>query len=455
MLKRKQLCGRLTDGFRRFSAALLTVCAAAAGCTVLPAGAAPALPFQLNPPAVVSVQPAPSDDAPSACTVSYTKDSALTEYMRHDTDERLAIRQQYGYSELWIKGQVDWSIDSPNDWHYNQYWDTDGYDAEWNQHLGEWAYSNFAVTSAKIDTDQIFRSFGDPSDAKDPVWNGSGTAPGWKDVLKAGQYELYTAPDGKQGAKIDFTKHQVYVRMRWLVTVDRDDWDHEQYLCSAWSQTAYAGTAGAPETAVSVTVKQSDDAGEGTGTTETMPQLPKIGHLAAPAVTDLHMTGDFNSDGRAIAEFTLNVPEDVSDDAERVKAAGGKLILAAAADTDGAEASTLITLEEIPLTVGERRVTFAMPDCTQCALVWYYCTEVVNPNTGEPVRTAQSDGTEQQILDVPVQTTASTETAAPAKKKSSAARAMRRMGIVILLLAGLAWFAAFFMRKYHITIRKR
>ena len=453
MLKRKQLCRRLADGIRRLSAAVLTaVCAAAAGGS-LSAEAAPALPFQLNAPAAVSVSWAQNAELPSACIVSYTKDSALTEYMKHDTDERLAIRQQYGYSELWIKGQLDWSVDSPNDWHYSQYWDTEGYDSDWNQHLGEWAYSNFAVTSAKIDSDQIFRSFGDPSDPKDPVWNGSGSAPGWKDVLKPEWYEVYTGTDGKQAVKIDLTKHQVYVRMRWLVTVDSDDWEHEQYLSSPWSATATVGTPGPAVTTASAA--QSKASGENTETTATMPQLPPIGKLESPAVTDLHMTGDFNQEGRAIAEFTLNVPEDISDNAERIKAAGGKLILAAAAETDGAEASTLITLDEIPLTVGERRVTFAMPECTRCSLSWYYCTEVINPNTGEPVRTAQSDGTAHQTLDVPVQTTTTVSTEAPAPKKRSAARTMLRLSVVFLLLAGLAWFTAFFMRKYHISIRKR
>lgn len=455
MLKRKQLCRRLAEGVRWFSAAVLTLCTAAAGCAAVPAEAAPALPFRLNAPAAVSVAWAENAAVPSACVVSYTKDSSLTEYMKHDTDERLAIRQQYGYSELWIKGQLDWSIDSQDDWHYNQYWDTDGYDSEWNQHLGEWAYNNFAVTSAKIDSDQIFRSFGDPSDPKDPAWNGVSGAPGWKDVLKPEQYEIYTGTDGKQAVKIDLTKHQVFVRMRWLVTVDSDDWEHEQYLSSPWSATASVGTPGAAGTTVSSASAGTAASGESTGTTGTMPQLPQIGKLASPDVTDLHITGDFNAEGRAIAEFTLNVPEEISDNAERIKAAGGRLILAAAADTDSGEAQQLIALDEIPLTVGERRVTFAMPACTQCSLSWYYCTEVTNPNTGEPVRTAQSDGTALQTLDVPVQTTTSVSTEAPAPKKRSAGRNMLLAGIVFLLIAWLAWLAAFLMRKYHITIRNR
>ena len=443
----KAKTGRCFGLLRRLAAAAAGI-AAAAGTAALPVFAEPgqyALPFQLNAPAAVSVSWQPTDDMPSACTVSYTKDSELTAYMKHDTDERLAIRQQYGYSELWIKGQLDWSIDSPNDWHYNQYWDTDGYDSEWKQHLGDWAYVNLAITSAKIDSDQIFRSFGNPEDASDVQWNGTETAPGWKSVLKDGQYELFTAPDGKKGAKIDLTKHQVYVRMRWLVVISRDDWEHDQYRCSGWSAAASVGTP-APKQSETQSAEE---------TTVTTRELPAIGQLAAPAVSDLHLTGEFDRDGRAVAEFKLNVPEDISDDSERLKAAGGKLVLTAVAETDAAEESTLIAFDEIPLTAGERRVTFSLPECRSCRLCWYYMTEVINPRTNEPLRSPQSDPTEYQTLDVPVQTTETTGTTAPAKKKNTAARAMRRLGVVILLLAGLGWFTAFFMRKYHITIRKR
>lgn len=439
--------GAVCKALRRFSAAALTVCAAVLG-TALPAAAAPALPFQLNAPAAVSVKWQPTDETPSACVVSYVKDSELTAYMKHDTDERLAIRQQYGYSELWIKGQLDWSLDSPNDWHYNRYWDTDGYDTEWKQHLGDWAYLNFAVTSAKIDSEEIFRSMGNPADASDSQWNGTAEAPGWKSVLKEGQYELFTAPDGKKGAKIDLTKHQIYVRMRWLVMVNRDDWEREQYVCSGWSQTASVGTLAAATSA------PADTAETTAVTTQT---LPELAHLSAPDVRDLHLTGDFSAEGRAVAEFTLQVPEEVSDSAERIKAAGGKLILAAAAETDGADSSPVIPLEEIPLTPGERRVTFSLPECTRCSLSWYYCLEVTNPQTGEPVRTAQSDGTKAQELDVPVQTTQSTGTTASASapKKKSAGRIMRRTALFLLLMAALAGGTVFFMRKYHISIRRK
>ncbi len=442
----KMFHGAVRTALRRLAAAALTVCAAISG-TAVPAEAAPALPFQLHAPAAVSVKWQPTDETPSACVVSYTKDSELTAYMKHDTDERLAIRQQYGYSELWIKGQLDWSVDSPNDWHYNQYWDTDGYDADWKKHLGDWAYLNFAVTSAKIDSEEIFRSLGNPADASDSQWNGTAEAPGWKSVLKEGQYDIFTAPDGKKGAKIDLTKHQIYVRMRWLVMVNRDDWEREQYLCSDWSQTASVGTLAAKLTSTSA----PEDVPE---TTVTTAELPKLPHLAAPAVTGLHLTGDYSAEGRAIAEFTLQVPEEVSDSAERIKAAGGKLILAASAETDGAENATLIPLDEIPLTVGERRVTFALPECTQCALSWYYCLEVKNPSTGEPVRTAQSDGTDRQNLSVPAQTAATTTGTAPAPKKSSAGKAMRRIGAALLVMAALAGFSVFFLRKYRISIRK-
>lgn len=219
------------------------------------------LPFTLNAP--VGITLAPQQNGRDGVRVSYGKDSSLNNYFNGtDTDEKLEIRKKYGYTDLWIKAQLDWSIDSPDDWHYNAYWDSDGYDTGWVQHLGTWAYINLPVTGASADSEMLFLTMGNPGDASDVNWNGTESAPGWKTALRAGQYKTVTAADGSQRAALDLTEHTLYVRMRWQVTLSKDDWNTDQYLFSGWSAPVSAGTGGTPVSVPSAETTAPQQLGE-------------------------------------------------------------------------------------------------------------------------------------------------------------------------------------------------
>ena len=299
---------------KRLTAALLAACTAAASMMFPVSADTPKLPFALTAPESVFVRyhGLTIPEYLNSCYVYCLPNRQWAEWHQRllsDYSETYAELESFGYSDLSLTAQIDWSIDSQDDWHYNAFWDTGGYDGDGTERLGGWAY-NYSVTDISDRTVfEIFSCMGDIGNPKDSLWNGDHgtyenfldpafwdydhrgcfggasdtTEPvttvtteqavtytvdydGWKDVLKPEQYEE-TELDGQRCAKIDFTAHTAYVRMRWLVTaVPRGD-GKEIRIASDWSEIAAVGKNAPPE--------------------ETL----KPGEIAAPAISECRYTG--------------------------------------------------------------------------------------------------------------------------------------------------------------------
>ena len=223
----------------RIAAAAAGLCTAAV-CLISTASAETAvpekLPFDLNKPPAVSLT-----ESKGKIRVQYTKSSLINKWSYYISTQKTQIKNGLGLDDLYITAQVDWTIDSYNDWHYNAYWDNDGYDENWNKMVGSWAYLSLPVTAANLDSELIFHNIGNPEDTADPDWNGTENAPGWKAVLKDGQYEIVDGSNGKKQVKIDLTKHAICVRLRWKATMECDEWERDQYKFSPWSDIAVIG----------------------------------------------------------------------------------------------------------------------------------------------------------------------------------------------------------------------
>ena len=158
-----------------------------------------------------------------------------------------------GYSDMWVSPQIDWSIDSEDDWHYNKYWDTEGYDENYKLRINDWAYISASYSSEKTMTEWVFRFGYDISNPDDYAWYGvhneDEDIPGWVDVLKEDQYEIRDI-NGERIPVIDLDVHTVYFRVRWLVTC-RDFDDVDTKVASEWSATAAVGKEEVSEAEVS------------------------------------------------------------------------------------------------------------------------------------------------------------------------------------------------------------
>ena len=178
-------------------------------------------------------------DSDNTIEIHYSQNNSMSEWTkRRETDFDAVMKEigDLGYSDMWIQTQIDWSIDSQDDWHVNDYWLTDGYDKDYHMRLGDWAYISQSYSSETAMSEWIFRSMGNIDDKEDGVWYGrhsdSEDYDGWKDVLKEDQYDVVKG-DGESHAKIDLTKHTIYTRVRWLVIARTEEKDIP--VVSDWS----------------------------------------------------------------------------------------------------------------------------------------------------------------------------------------------------------------------------
>lgn len=279
---------------------VISALALLAPCFSVPVYASPdpELPFELTAPENVAVVWLEERDSPNTLRIAYSQNRSMSAFSvaaEVDYDAWRADLEAKGFDELWITPQIDWSIDSQDDWHCNEYWLTEGYDEDYVQHLNDWAYTSASYSPDLTMTEWIFR-FGEGIDDPDNWgWNGrhvdSDDYDGWKDVLKEGQYDV-VEQDGVKWAKIDFTKHTVYTRVRWLVTCRMPDetadagWS-EKKITSDWSEIAAVGKD-------ATSAEKFDSA-----------------KLTAPVISDLRMTNeDFN--GYPVVAFTLDVDPEIT-----------------------------------------------------------------------------------------------------------------------------------------------
>ena len=259
-----------------------------------PAKAAPDtswLPFELTAPEHVSIFWLEGNDALSSCSLAWSKNDSMSAWLTkmedpETHDAAVAEFESHGYSDLWITPQMDWSIDNQTDWHYNKYWDTDGYDEDYVQHLGDWAYTSFLTYSQKTDEAWVFRYMGNIDDPSDTLWYGdheNADYDGWKDVLSKDCYTIVKTDD-ESTAKFDYENHTIYVRMRFLVTIRTDEEDIKR--ASEWSEIAAVGK-------------------EAKGYEPVKP-----GDLPAPQISDLRMT-DEEFNGFPVIAFQIKVPNEL------------------------------------------------------------------------------------------------------------------------------------------------
>jgi hypothetical protein len=229
-----------------------------------------------------------------------------------------------GCDDIWMEVQIDWAVDDVNDsvsgWHYTKYWDGDDYyglgkDSEGNSRCGEWDFvSAGGINNATetVQTVQVTR--GVPNDDR---WNGDPEThtPGVKDQLKPDQY---TYDEENEALIIDYTKHTVYFRARFVVTVRNEDAESmDKYYFSEWSNITSVGK----------------DA-------EKFEPLTKA-DIDAPVITDLHMT-DKEFNGNPVVAFTLAVPEKLMENASKVTANGGGIVIETEARVKGDTEWTLM-----------------------------------------------------------------------------------------------------------------
>ena len=277
----------------------------------------PQLPFTLEAPRNVSMLWLEGNDSENTIEIHYSQNNSMSEWSTRKESEHDTVMSELnkmGYDDLWITAQIDWSIDTTDDWHSNQYWETGGYDADYKQHLGDWAWTECSYSPEITNSTWIFRRMGNIGDPGNELWYGRHTEdediPGWKDVLKEGQYEIIKGDD-ESHAKIDLTKHTIYTRVRWLVTCRPLEGD-DKYVTSDWSEPAAVGK-GAVQA-----------------------ELLKPGDVAAPKISDLRYNGDeFN--GFPVIAFKLAVDETLEKQLTQVSGTRGGISLEVEARVHGKE----------------------------------------------------------------------------------------------------------------------
>ena len=249
------------------------------------------LPFTLSAPGYVTITYLNGEDSLNTAEVSYTQNNSMSSWtgIRNDSPEAAAEElKEMGYEDLWINAQIDWSIDTPDDWKCNDYWLTGGYDENQIQHLGEWAYISAAYTGETANSEQIFRYMGNIDDPDDERWygahNGNADYDGWGDVLRDGQYKK-VSDQNESRAWIDLSEHTVYVRVRWIVNIRPLEGDVFA-VPSEWSDTTAMGM-------------DVDDA-----------EPLKPGDIAPPVISDLRYL-DEESNGYPVIGFRLDVPAEL------------------------------------------------------------------------------------------------------------------------------------------------
>lgn len=262
-------------------------------------------PFKPPAPEHVSVKWMETNDSPTSCSFSYSVPTVMSEFQKafDEADNKEAFLAPYGLEDAWFTLQIDWALDDVNDtvsgWHYNKYWDGDSYhglgkDSEGRIHYSEWDYVDCGIGNVTETINDVWLLRGIPNDDRlngDPE---SGFI-GVKDELRPDQF---TYDYDEEALYIDFTKHTVYVRARFVFVTRKPGVEGEQYYFSPWSETASCG-----KDAIAYTpIKQGD--------------------IAAPEITDLHMTDKEFNDNPVVA-YTLTVPDALMKMAVDASAHGG------------------------------------------------------------------------------------------------------------------------------------
>ena len=316
----------------------ILVCTLLLPClTVFASAAESDLPFDLVPPAYVSAKWAEGGDSPTTTFFTYSLSNDMTTFFKnmetaHSDGTIEQFMKNIGCDDIWMNVQIDWAVDDVADsvsgWHYTEYWDGDeyyglGHDSEGNSRWSEWDIVDCGLNNATETVQEIWVTRGVPNDDR---WNGNPEThtPGVKDQLRP---EQYTYDEENEELHIDYTKHTVYFRARFVVTV-RNDGSPDRYYFSEWSNITCVGK----------------DA-------EAFEPLTKA-DIDAPVITDLHMTDKEFNDNPVVA-FTLAVPEKLMENASKVTANGGGIVIETEARVKGDTEWTLMQNTDWTIKSGE------------------------------------------------------------------------------------------------------
>ena len=306
----------------------ILVCILLLSClTVFASAAESDLPFDLVPPAYVSAKWLEGNDSPTTTNLAFCLSNEMTTFFKNKETAHFdgtieQFMKNIGCDDIWMEVQIDWAVDDVNDsvsgWHYTKYWDGDDYyglgkDSEGNSRCSEWDFvSAGGINNATetVQTVQVTR--GVPNDDR---WNGDPEThtPGVKDQLKPDQY---TYDEENEALIIDYTKHTVYFRARFVVTVRIEGTPDKNYF-SEWSNIASVGKDG--EKSDSLTKADVD----------------------APVIADLHMTDKEFNDNPVVA-FTLTVPDRLMKNSTKAAAGGGGIVIETEARVKGDTEWTLM-----------------------------------------------------------------------------------------------------------------
>lgn len=253
--------------------------------------AAEPFPTKLEAPTNVMVSQAPEDHG-AYIVVAFNKSPELSAMI----DQGSAIKERYGLDYIRYCVQIDWSIDSTNDWKYKPDWD------KMITHTGdeycEAEYVNEDLQSDTTERESIF-DFGMKADPNNYKWKN------WLAHLKDGLYYVneYGYP------RIDWTKHTLYVRARFIIKY-RPVGGEYKYLISDWSPISGYGKDYKPF------------------------EIPKS--LEAPVISDLKMT-DRTVNGGPVVAFNIKNPQSVKDASAGAKSLTDYIIVVAEVSIGGGE----------------------------------------------------------------------------------------------------------------------
>ena len=253
----------------------LTMCLSVMTFTV---SAAEALPTSIEAPSSIVLSETVLNGP--CLQVTFNKGSDLSEMISLGT----AAREKYGVDHIAYFMQIDWSLDSQNDWKYHENWDVrkkGNSDAE-GEYVNEPLYADTTANRKILET--CYR------------------ANKWLTELDEGQYLL-----NDNGAPvIDYQEHTVYVRARFGIEYRPTGGDME-YLFSDWSPVVAYGKDSKPF------------------------EIPTS--LESPVISDLQLTETHGGD--PVATFHLTNPQSVKDYSVGAQSIGDSLYLGAEVSIGG------------------------------------------------------------------------------------------------------------------------
>ncbi|MBP5490128.1 MAG: hypothetical protein J6Y10_05980 [Lachnospiraceae bacterium] len=266
-------------------------------------------PFVPPAPEHVSVKWMEGNDSPTTCVFSYSVPTSMSAFQTaiDEAEDKAAFLAPYGLEDAWYTLQIDWALDDVDDpvsgWHYNKYWDGDkthglGKDSDAKLHCSDWDGIDCGIGNVTETVNDVWILRGVPNDDR---LNGNPETGyiGLKDQLRPDQF---TYDYDNEELEIDFTKHTVYARARFVFVVYKAGDDGYTYYFSPWSATASCG-----KDAVSYKPLTGKD-------------------IAAPEITDLHMTDKEFNDNPVVA-YTLTVPDTLAKQAVEVEAQRGSIVI--------------------------------------------------------------------------------------------------------------------------------